>query len=245
MYFLLPHFRELRYRIFLCLGVFTINALVCYYFSDIVLNIISQNIISQNTSKLIYTKLSEAFTSHIKISVFCGLLLSCPFFLLQIWKFVSLGLLQKEKVIFKYFLIISPLLFSLGCLFAYKFIIPSVTQFFLEFKTQTLVPYIKISEYISYIVQNLVSFGIGFQFPLIIFLLHKAGLFSLEKIQTSRKYILIGILIIGCIITPPDILSPIIFTIPIYILYEICILFIKISYHKEDQILKGIKKSKK
>lgn len=168
--------------------------------------------------------------------------MTLPFFLIQAWKFIAPGLYIKERKFFLFFLITSPALFLAGIIFAYFFVIPLAWSFFIQFeildfsKEIALKLEARVSEYLSITIQILLAFGVSFQLPIIITLLGKIGFLTSSYLRRIRRYAFIIILIISSILTPPDVISMLSLSLPIYILYEISILIV--SFLEKQSIKK-------
>tara|TARA_Y100000815_G_scaffold235057_1_gene227495 strand:- start:847 stop:1383 length:537 start_codon:yes stop_codon:yes gene_type:complete len=157
-------------------------------------------------------------------SITVGFIISFPFVLWQIWKFISPALYENEKKYAAAFIIISSLLFFIGVLFGYYLIAPLSVQFFASYIVSPEINNsIDITSYISLMKTSTVASGLLFELPIIIYFLTKIGLVTPQFLRKYRKYTLVIVLILSAIITPPDVLSQIIVSIPIMLLYEISI----------------------
>ncbi len=164
------------------------------------------------------------FSIHMWTSITVGFIVSFPFLLWEIWKFISPALYDNEKKYASAFIIISSLLFFIGVLFGYYLIAPLSVQFFASYIVSAEINNsIDITSYISLMKTSTVASGLLFELPIIIYFLTKIGLVTPEFLRKYRKYTLVIILILSAIITPPDVLSQIIVSIPIMLLYEISI----------------------
>lgn len=241
---LIGHLIELRQRFIYIFAALIFGFCISYFFSQEIFDILVRPLAillkDQTGRKLIYTHLTEAFTTHLKLSFFCSALITSPFTLAQIWLFVAPGLYAHEKKVFCSFLIASPVLFLLGAMLAYFVIIPFAWQFFLSFETSFATQSLpilleaKMNEYLSLTTTLILVFGFFFQLPILLILLITIGALSSQKLKQQRKYAFLGILILAAIITPPDILSPIGLTIPVYLLYEVAIFFGRLIEEKKQ-----------
>ena len=231
------HALELRRRIMFCLIAFLISFLILYPFSSYIFNFLVDplyNILkNQDSKRLIYTGLSEAFLVHIKVSLFSSIVFSLPYILYQIWIFIAPGLYQKERRNFLLLFAFSPILFLFGILFTYFIIMPLAWSFFLSFETsfigkETLPIQLeaRIGEYFSLSLQLMLAFGLSFQLPVLLLLLSKLGLVTAKGLSKNRRYAVIIILIAAAFLTPPDVVSQIVLAIPLYGLYEMSIILI-------------------
>lgn len=231
----LNHIKELRNRIILIFIFFIISFIFSYNFIEEIYDFILlplSNLKEVNESKrIIYTNLTEAFTSYIRLSFTFTILILFPYIIWHIYRFIAPALYKKEKKIFNIILILSPILFYLGCAFAYKIVLPVAFDFFMSFENQTsnlpLILEAKISEYLKLSQKIIIAFGLVFQLPVILILLIKSDIISLENLKKNRKYAIVIFFILGAIITPPDIISQIAIAIPMLILYELTLIFAK------------------
>ncbi len=226
---LVHHLLELRKRLFICIILFVGASALSYGFSHDLLHFLAEPLLKAQggEGRLIYTGLTEAFVTFIKLSCFSGALISLPFIFNQLWRFISPGLYAQEKRFFWPFLVASPLLFFLGLAFAYYCVLPPAWSFFLAFQNQTLASGLaltleaRISEYVSLAMQILLAFSICFQLPIALILLGRFGVLSSGALMKGRRYAFLGILILSAILTPPDVLSTL--ACPLYALYEFSI----------------------
>lgn len=195
---------------------------------------------SSTPHRFIYTNLTEAFLTYIKISLFSGLVISFPFMALQGWKFITPGLYTYEKKFFKYLLVGTPLLFSAGALFAYFIVIPTAFTFFLSFESNIAnIPLqleSKISEYITLMLRLIFAFGLSFQLPIVLAGLSWLKLLSFQTLVSKWRWAVVGIALVSAVITPPDAISMIMLAVPLGILYTISILLVKhIEKYQRDK----------
>ena len=241
--FLSNHLNELRNRFLYFFLFFIISFLLSYLFIEnifaFVINPFIESIDFKENKRLIYTGLAEAFFSYLKLALISAFIISSPFFIYQIWAFIAPGLLKKEKKIIFPFLFLIPLMFILGFVFVYYFIIPIAWDFFIGFDTSTLNQNFtielepKINEYLSLTLKLAFAFGLAFQLPTAIFLLTILGLASPIDLQKKRRFVIVIIFLCSALITPPDIISQIGLAIPIIFLYEFSIFISKFFEKKK------------
>ncbi|MBN9564604.1 MAG: twin-arginine translocase subunit TatC [Alphaproteobacteria bacterium] len=234
---LLDHLIELRKRLIISLLGFIAASGACYLFAPEIFGFLTAPLVETLGQKaerhMIYTGLTEAFTTYLKLSMFGGLFLSFPIIANQIWMFIAPGLFKREKQVFLPFLIATPLLFLLGAALAYFVVIPMAWSFFLSFETSGSLNAMpirfeaKIDEYLGTVMKIIFAFGFCFQLPVLLALLTRVGVISEETLKKNRKYAFLGIVIVAAILTPPDFLSPFLLIVPLTILYEFSILLAK------------------
>lgn len=176
------------------------------------------------------------FSAHIWTSVTVGFIVAFPFILWEIWKFIKPGLYPKERKHARSFIIISSFLFFLGVLFGYFLITPLSINFLGSYRVaQEVNNNIDLSSYIGLLRASVLSAGLIFEMPVVIYFLTKMGLVTPEFLKKYRKYALVLVLILAAIITPPDVISQFIVAIPMAILYEISIVISKRILRKEKK----------
>lgn len=236
------HLIELRKRLISVFIGFVIVFGLSYYYSEEIFAFLIQPLAKafQNHAprRLIYTGLTEAFVTYMKVAFFTAAFVSFPFLISQIWLFIAPGLYQREKKIVFPFLFAVPLFFIAGGAFAYYVILPPAWQFFINFESQGQVTPLpieleaRVGEYLSIVMQLLMAFGVCFQLPVALLLLARLGVIEANHLIRFRKYSFLGILCLSALLTPPDVLSMLGLAIPLYLLYEITILLIRWLQHK-------------
>lgn len=175
--------------------------------------------------KIININLSGQFTTHMYISMFAGLIIAAPYVIWEIWRFIKPALYDNERRHSRGAVIVMSLLFLLGVLFSYYLIVPLTLNFFGTYQVSDSVNnQIALSSYISTVVSVTFSLGVVFELPVFIYFLAKVGIITESFLKKNRKYMLVILLIISAIITPPDIISQILVCIPLYGLYELSII---------------------
>lgn len=224
---LLDHLIELRTRLMRALVAFGIAFAVCFYFADRIFTFLVAPLTKAfppGEAVLIYTKLYEAFFVEVKIAIFAAFFLSFPIIANQIWAFVAPGLYAKEKKAFLPFLIATPVLFTMGAALAYYVVMPTAFHFFLGFEGQKgglkLEALPGTGDYLALVMQFILAFGISFLMPVLLMLLNRAGIISLEQTKGARRYAIVGIFIVAAVATPPDVISQLLLAIPLLLLFE-------------------------
>ncbi len=240
---LLEHLMELRRRLIYALLALCVGMAMCYPLAPSIFQSLTiplwQAMGEESGRRLIYTGLTEAFLTYLKVAFVSGFILAFPVIFWQGWLFVGPGLYNHEKKAIWPFLLISPFLFLMGASLAYYIVCPLAWQFFLSFEMPpsptglSLQLEARISEYLSLILKLIMAFGLCFQLPLILLGLFKIGLITLETLERNRKYAFLIIVVIAAIITPPDIISPLSLIVPLYGLYEISIGLVRLSLKRK------------
>lgn len=244
---LIEHLAELRNRILYSLAAFTAAFLFAWVFWKPVFNLLSAplcNVLAERGQQcqLVLIKMQEGFFVSMKIGLWGGFALAFPVIAYQMWRFVAPGLYRSEKRAFLPFLLASPLMFALGGAVAYFVILPWAFDFFLSYQASFqaaleeggplaaapagVVFQGSMESYLSLTMSFVLAFGLCFQLPVLLSLMGRAGLISSRGLKATRKYAIIGILVVAATVTPPDVMSQLILFAVIYPLYEVSIFLI-------------------
>ncbi|MHA1538977.1 MAG: twin-arginine translocase subunit TatC [Alphaproteobacteria bacterium] len=232
---LMTHIVELRKRLMWSLFFFFIAFLFCYSMKENIYAFLVQPLATVlgegNTPRMIFTGLTEPFIVYLKLSFYGALFLSFPFWMTQIWVFLTPALYTHERKVFLPFLFLAPVLFSFGAALAYFIVMPLAWEFFVSFQNQfaamPLELETRISQYMSMVTSFLFAFGMSFQLPIILIVLNKIGIIERHHLIKFRKYAVVFAFILSMLLTPPDVVSQICLAIPLILLYEISIFWIK------------------
>lgn len=216
---LVEHLEELRKRFIISLISLLGFSILSFVWAKKILGLLTRPV-----ERLIFISPVELFLVYIKLSIFCGFILSLPVILYQIWRFVSIGLTEKEKRYIFLFFPPSLILFFLGMCFAYFIIVPFGVKFLLGFATEDILPMITVSKYISFVTVLILGTGFVFLLPAFVFLLSRFGIITPGFLRKNYKFAVIIIFIVAAIITPsPDVFTQALLALPLLILYEISI----------------------
>ena len=237
------HLSELRKRLIHSFIFLIIFFLISYYFAEhlyaFLVEPYSNAVKDDGTERrLIFTALQETFLTYLKVSFFTAFFITCPYMLMQIWKFIAPGLYKNEKIAIVPYLILTPILFILGGMLVYYLIMPLAIKFFLSFEStgsNTNLPIVleaKVNEYLSLVMKLIFAFGLSFQLPVVLSLLARIGIVDSKFLKKRRKYVVVIIFTIAALLTPPDPITQIGLAIPLLILYELSILSVNIIEKK-------------
>ena len=223
---LVGHLAELRIRIIYSGLALIIFSFLGYYFAEP----IAKDVIGRAPDmEFVFISPSELMLSYIRIAIFCGLVISAPIILSQIWLFVSPGLEIKQKKHIVVSLLVGGGFFVLGTIFAYIVVLPVVFKFFAGFQMPEIKATISFGNYLNFIIRLLLAFGVVFELPIIMFLFTRLGLLKVEFFIKYRKYMVLIIFIVAALLTPPDVVSQTLLAVPMLLLYEIGILLSRIG----------------
>ena len=227
---LLDHLIELRSRLLWSFLALAIAFGISLYFARPIFGFLVQPLLASGQTKLIYTAIFEAFFVEIKVAFFAATFFSFPVFATQLWRFVAPGLYSKEKRAFLPFLLATPVLFIIGASMAYFMAIPVALEYLLGFGgsvggvEQQARP--GVDNYLNFVMKFIFGFGISFLLPVLLMLLERAGIVTLEQLKSARRYAIVGAFAIAAVLTPPDVVSQLLLAIPLCILYELALIAI-------------------
>lgn len=188
--------------------------------------------------QIINIKMSGQFLTHMYISIVTGVILSFPYILWEIWRFVRPAMHEKERKYSQGGVFISTLLFMLGILFSYFLIVPLTVNFLGNYHvSETVFNQISLSSYISTVVSLTFAVGIVFELPILVYFLTKIGVITPDFLKKNRRYMYVILLILSAIITPPDLFSQILVVFPLIGLYEFSITVSRRVYKKNLEAL--------
>ncbi|WP_371311198.1 twin-arginine translocase subunit TatC [Hyphomonas sp.] len=243
---LLDHLVELRSRLIKALIALSIATIGCFFFAQDIYELLIGPFASMAEQvrgaklEFIYTAPMEFFFAKLKLALFAGLFVSFPYLAWQVYAFVAPGLYKNERGAFWPYLVLAPILFSMGAAFVYYIMLPMLARFTVgmeltdsEVANITMLP--KVADYLSLVMALMLAFGISFQLPLILTLLGKIGIVSSQALASGRKFAIVGILAFSAVFTPPDAISQVLLAVPVLLLYEIGILSVKMIEKKEAE----------
>lgn len=241
---LMAHLVELRRRLLWSFVAMVVGMGVCYLFAEDIYGFLVRPLADamgpNDSQRLIYTGLTEAFFTYLKVSFFAGVFLTFPIVAAQIWKFVAPGMYKSEKRAFLPFLIATPVLFFAGGALVYYGLMPMAWHFFLSFQSDgsaTALPIqleARVAEYLDLVMLLIFAFGLCFQLPVLLVLLGRAGLVTPAQLAKGRRYAIVVAFVVAAVLTPPDVLSQFALAVPIILLYEISILIIRYMQRQDD-----------
>lgn len=239
---LLDHLIELRSRLLKSVLALAVAFGVCFYFAGEILGFLVRPLsdaFPQGQGRLIFTQLYEVFFVELKVALFAAFFVSFPIVANQMWAFVAPGLYAKEKKAFLPFLVATPILFTGGGALAYFVVMPIAFRWFLGFQGEVggldveALP--SAGAYLGLVMQFILAFGFSFLLPVLLMLLNRAGLVTRRQFAQARRYVIVGVVTVAAIVTPPDPGSQLILAVPLYLLFEGALFLMWLGERKESR----------
>jgi sec-independent protein translocase protein TatC len=215
------HFQELRKTIIKCLAAIFLLYIPSFFIIPHIIDFLVKWSCPEEMNFLNYFSPMEVFVIQLKMAFTVALAVSFPYCILQIWKFLLPALHKNERQALKLWVIFASFLFVLGSTFCILFILPLLMSFSNSFSTHTIRPLIGLSSFLGLASWLIVAFGVMFQFPIIIMVCVRFNILQHSFLSSKRAYIIVIILILSAILTPPDMLSQILLALPSYLLFEL------------------------
>jgi sec-independent protein translocase protein TatC len=215
----LDHLEELRKRIFYSLIALCVAAVVGFFISQRVLDLLTRSV-----PNFVFLAPAEAFVVHLKVALITGLFLAAPVIFYQFWRFVRPALQKHEVKYIVLAVVVSSVLFAVGVAFAYLVVVPVAMKFLLSFETPKLQPMISISEYVGTVGTFLLASGVMFQLPVIMFFLTKLGVVTPKLLMKNQRIAVVLVFVVAAILSPPDIFSQSLMAVPLLVLFELGVL---------------------
>lgn len=239
----ISHLVELRNRIMkAALGVIVIFCLFFFAWpgAGAMYDFLAQPMIASLPvgSKMIATGVITPFLVPMKVTLLASFVVALPWVLYQIWAFVAPGLYTHEKRLIAPLVVSSSLLFILGVAFCYFLVFGRVFAFINEFSPKSIQVSPDIESYFDFVMTMCLAFGATFELPVVVVVLVRMGLVSIEKLKEIRGYVAVGVTVVAAIVTPPDAMSMLLLAAPMYMLYEVGVLvaplFVKVTQAPQD-----------
>jgi sec-independent protein translocase protein TatC len=238
---LIEHLTELRKRIIHSAIAIVVLMVVCFLFAgqifDILLNPYRSIYTDPGEMELIYTAPQEFFFTQVNLAFFGAVFVGFPYLATQIYGFVSPGLYKHERKALVPYLIATPVFFLLGAAMVYFVVLPMALNFFAGMQTEEIKLLAKVSEYLGLAMTLILAFGVCFQLPVVLTLLAQLDLINVDQLKKGRRYAIVAILVIAAFITPPDPISQIGLALPMYGLYELSILSVRLVERRRKAAL--------
>jgi sec-independent protein translocase protein TatC len=229
----LDHLEELRKRIMLAIVGILVACCVVGFYGDEVMNLMLLRPALESKVKLQNIEPFGQTFLYFKVIVLCGIIVSFPWILYQVWQFVAPGLYMTERKWALRITVITSICFLVGVSFGYYFLIPSMLSYVTDFANPNIENNIAIGSYFSFLVNMLLASGLIFELPMVTWVLARVGLVSHVGMTKYRRHAIVAILVLAAVITPsPDPVTQLMVAIPLWILYEISVMIARASYPK-------------
>jgi sec-independent protein translocase protein TatC len=224
---LVSHLLELRNRLLRSVIAVAVCFVPLAFFQDELFTLVAKPLIDQlpEGTSLIATSVVSPFMAPLKLSIMLALFIAMPYVLLQIWGFVAPGLYKRERRFALPLIVSSIVLFYVGVAFAYYIVFPLMFKFLASTTPVGVKMMTDIAQYLDFVLLLFLAFGVAFEMPVAVVLLVATGLVKLDVLTRNRGYVILGIFIIAAFLTPPDAVSQSAMAIPMYLLYELGIVF--------------------
>jgi sec-independent protein translocase protein TatC len=176
-------------------------------------------------TRMIATGVITPFMVPMKVTALLAFLVALPYVLYQVWAFVAPGLYEHEKKLAAPIIVASTLLFLIGVAFCYYFVFGTVFKFINDFAPKSITPAPDIEAYFTFVITMFLAFGVTFEIPVVVIILVRAGVVSVDKLKEVRPYVIVGAFVVAAVVTPPDVLSQFMLAVPMCLLYEAGLFF--------------------
>ena len=224
------HLEELRQRLIVSFSAVFISAALSYIFAEQIARFFMTPLFLASPAlvKLVYTNLTEAFITYLKLSLLMGIIFSIPVLLYEMWMYIAPGLHQNEKKIVLTVVFWASLLFGAGAGFAFFIVLPRALHFFMGFANPQLTPLPKLSGYLTFVARTSLAFGLSFEIPFLMVAAARIGWVKRNYFSAKRKFFYPAILVLSLLFAAGDLMAAILLCLPLFALYESGILIIRV-----------------
>ena len=220
----ISHLVELRQRLVRAVGVVLVLFLVLFFYpgAGTIYDILALPLMNALPpgSKMIATGVITPFMVPVKVTALVGFMIALPYVLYQAWAFVAPGLYENEKKLALPLIVASSVLFFMGVAFCYFLVFGQVFSFIHGFAPSSITPAPDIEAYFSFVITMFLAFGITFEIPIVVIVLVRMGIVTIDKLKEARPYVIVGAFVVAAVVTPPDVLSQFMLAVPMCLLYE-------------------------
>jgi len=236
----MSHLVELRDRLLRAVLVILILFLALFTFSNELYSLLAEPLLIHlpQGSNMIATDVASPFLTPFKLAMMTAIFISMPFILYQLWAFIAPGLYKHEKSLAFPLLFSSIILFYVGMAFAYFVVFPLMFAFFTGITLEGVTMMTDISKYLDFVLKMFFAFGLAFEVPIATILVISTGMTTADKLAEKRPYIIVVAFVFGMLLTPPDIVSQMLLAVPMWILFELGLIFSRILTRKRVRLAK-------
>jgi len=222
----ISHLVELRDRILRAILAVIAVFLCLFYWAKDLYALLAKPLLAALPAggQMIATDVVGVFLVPVKVAFLVAFVIALPYVLYQVWAFVAPGLYANEKRLVLPLVVASSVLFLVGMSFAYFLVFPMVFQFMASVAPEGVAWMTDIDKYLSFVLTTFIAFGVTFEVPVVVIVLVRVGVISIDKLKEIRPYVIVGAFVIGAIFTPPDVISQVMLALPLWFLYELGIL---------------------
>ena len=221
----LDHLEELRWRLLKSIIAVIVTTAAALYFSDELFRLI---VIPLGEIKLHVTEITASFYAYLKVTLITGVIVALPVVFYQLWSFIGPGLYASERRAVLPMVVVSTLLFVVGAGFCWILVLPLAIKLLTGFSEGLFVAIITVDSYISFAGLMLIAFGLAFQLPVLAYFLASIGILGSRFLSKGRRFAIVIMLIVGAILTPADVFTQLALAVPLYLLYEVSIIIVRI-----------------
>jgi sec-independent protein translocase protein TatC len=235
----ISHLVELRSRLLRAIVAVVVVLLCLFPFAKNIYAFLAAPLLRSlpQGSTMIATDVTGTFFVPLKVTLMAAFLIALPYVLYQMWAFVAPGLYKHEQRLAAPVIVSSVFFFLLGMCFAYFAVFPVAFGFFAGYAPAGVQMMTDIDKYLSFVLTMFIAFGLTFEVPVVVIVLVRLGVVSLQTLRSIRGYVIVGAFIVGAIFTPPDILSQVMLAVPLWLLYELGLLvarFITVTTREDE-----------
>jgi sec-independent protein translocase protein TatC len=220
---IVTHLIELRTRITHALIALLLVFICLFPWASDLYTLLAQPLLAKlpQGTQMIATDVTTPFFVPVKVAMMAAFLITLPYILLQMWKFVAPGLYAHEKKFLFPVILSSVLLFVAGMAFAYFAVFPAVFGFVIAAAPEGVAVMTDIEKYLGFVMGMFLAFGVSFQVPVAVVVMVRMGVVTVEKLREARPYVIVGAFIVGAVLTPPDVISQFMLAVPMWLLFEV------------------------
>ncbi|MCK5385923.1 MAG: twin-arginine translocase subunit TatC [Gammaproteobacteria bacterium] len=236
----MSHLVELRDRLLRAVLVILVIFLALFSFSNELYSLLAEPLLIHlpTGSSMIATEVASPFLTPFKLAMMSAIFISMPFLLYQLWAFIAPGLYKHEKSLAFPLLFSSIILFYLGMVFAYFVVFPLMFKFFTGIALEGVTMMTDITKYLDFVLKMFFAFGMAFEVPIATILVISTGMTTADKLAEKRPYIIVVAFIAGMLLTPPDVVSQMLLAVPMWILFELGLVFSRILTRRNVRLAK-------
>jgi len=226
----ISHLVELRDRLLRAIIAVVVVMLALFPWAKDIYALLARPLLAvlPHGATMIATDVTGTFLVPLKVTAMAAFVLALPYVLWQAWAFVAPGLYHHEKRLALPVIVSSVVFFAVGMAFAYFFVFPVAFGFFAGYAPAGVQMMTDIDKYLSFVLTMFIAFGLTFETPVVVIVLVRLRIVSLEKLRAARPYVIVGAFVIGAIFTPPDVISQLMLAIPLWVLFELGLVLARI-----------------